>query len=53
MRRTAKGAKRSLAGSRDVTDHFLCVRIGAATVLCLDWHRGPTGERDTSSGADQ
>ena len=24
-----------------------------ATVLCLDWHGGPTGERDTSSGADQ
>ena len=24
-----------------------------ATVLCLDWHGGPTGERDTSSGADR
>ena len=24
-----------------------------ATVLCLDWHGGPTGERDASSGADQ
>lgn len=24
-----------------------------ATVLCLDWHGGPTGQRDTSSGADQ
>jgi hypothetical protein len=24
-----------------------------ATVLCLDWHGGPIGERDTSSGADQ
>ena len=24
-----------------------------ATVMCLDWHGGPTGERDTSSGADQ
>ena len=24
-----------------------------ATVLCLDWHSGPTGERDASSGADQ
>jgi len=23
-----------------------------ATVLCLDWHGGPTGERDASSGAD-
>jgi serine phosphatase RsbU (regulator of sigma subunit) len=24
-----------------------------ATVLCLDWHGGPTGERDSSSGADR
>ena len=24
-----------------------------ATVLCVDWHGGPTGERDTSWGADQ
>jgi serine phosphatase RsbU (regulator of sigma subunit) len=24
-----------------------------ATVLCVDWHGGPTGERDASSGADQ
>ena len=24
-----------------------------ATVLCLDWHGGPTGERNTSSGADR
>ena len=24
-----------------------------ATVLCLDWHGGPTGERETSSGADR
>ena len=24
-----------------------------ATVLCLDWHGGRTGERDTSSGADR
>ena len=24
-----------------------------ATVMCVDWHGGPTGERDTSSGADQ
>jgi hypothetical protein len=23
-----------------------------ATVLCVDWHGGPTGERDASSGAD-
>ena len=24
-----------------------------ATVMCVDWHGGPTGERDASSGADQ
>lgn len=24
-----------------------------ATALCLDWHGGPTGERDASSGADR
>ena len=24
-----------------------------ATVLCVDWHGGPTGVRDASSGADQ
>ena len=24
-----------------------------ATVLCVDWHGGPTGERDARSGADQ
>ncbi|HEY6960865.1 MAG TPA: PP2C family protein-serine/threonine phosphatase [Gaiellaceae bacterium] len=24
-----------------------------ATVLCLDWHGGPTGTRDSSSGADR
>jgi len=24
-----------------------------ATVLCLDWHGGPTGRRDSSSGADR
>ena len=24
-----------------------------ATVLCVDWHGGPTGERDASPGADQ
>jgi serine phosphatase RsbU (regulator of sigma subunit) len=24
-----------------------------ATVLCVDWHGGPTGQRDASSGADQ
>jgi serine phosphatase RsbU (regulator of sigma subunit) len=24
-----------------------------ATVLCLDWHGGPTGERDASAGADR
>ncbi len=24
-----------------------------ATVLCVDWHGGPTGERDASSGADR
>ena len=24
-----------------------------ATVLCVDWHGGPTGERDASWGADQ
>jgi serine phosphatase RsbU (regulator of sigma subunit) len=24
-----------------------------ATVLCVDWHGGPRGERDASSGADQ
>jgi hypothetical protein len=24
-----------------------------ATLLCLDWHGGPTGERDASSGADR
>ena len=24
-----------------------------ATALCLDWHGGPPGERDTNSGADQ
>ncbi len=24
-----------------------------ATVLCVDWHGGPAGERDASSGADQ
>jgi serine phosphatase RsbU (regulator of sigma subunit) len=24
-----------------------------ATVLCVDWHGGPTGARDASSGADQ
>ena len=24
-----------------------------ATVLCVDWHGGPTGERDASSGADE
>ncbi len=24
-----------------------------ATVLCVDWHGGPTGERDASAGADR
>jgi serine/threonine protein phosphatase PrpC len=23
-----------------------------ATVLCVDWHGGPTGERDAAAGAD-